>query len=183
MAIHTGTYKVKKLTLCKHCGSSQHYSAFCRNRLPIPIKRVAIKKTTKKITKVVKSKKPKAKTRGYYVRQLDKVFSTFIRLRDQDNGCITCNSQAPWKEQQDGHFFTRGRFATRWHEHNNHMQCVRCNVFLKGNYIIYTIKMIDKYGREFVNELETLSKSTKKITTQEIKDMIEYYSKTVKDMQ
>lgn len=169
--------------VCEFCHTLGHSKFYCKQKPIKPIKRVAIKKTTQKITKVVKSKKPKSKTRGYYVRQLDKVFSTFIRLRDQDNGCITCNSQAPWQEQQDGHFFTRGRFATRWNEHNNHMQCVRCNVFLKGNYIIYTIKMIDKYGREFVNELETLSKSTKKITTQEIKDMIEYYSKTVKDMQ
>jgi hypothetical protein len=40
--------------------------------------------------------------------------------------------------------------------------------------------MIDSYGRQFVDELGVRSNSCQKISTQQIKDMIEYYKKEVK---
>ncbi|MFK5282642.1 recombination protein NinG, partial [Lacticaseibacillus paracasei] len=79
---------------------------------------------------------------------------------------------------QNGHFYSRGRYPTRWHDDNCHPQCVGCNIFLKGNYINYTKYMIDTYGREYVDELEVLSKSTIKISTAELQEMIDKYQST-----
>lgn len=120
----------------------------------------------------------KAKTRTQLVKELDRVFSQYIRLRKSFGGeatCVTCGVTKPWKEQQAGHFYTRGRYPTRWHEDNVHVQCYRCNVLLKGNYISYTKYMINVYGMEYIDSLEIASLSTGKITTPTLKDMIEDY--------
>ena len=164
----------KKPIHCKHCESDYHYSSMCPS-IRKSIKRVAIKNTTAK-TKVVKL------SRSKLVKQLDSVFSLYIRQRDNGNGCITCGDKKPVKEMQNCHFFTRGRLPTRWDETNCHSGCYRCNVLLKGNYIVYTIKMIDKYDREYVDQLELKSRSNVKITTMQIREMIDEYKSKLKDM-
>jgi len=159
---------------CKECGSMTHTKMYHNPKKPI--KRTAVKKK--------KTTKPKVKriTRSQLVKRLDTAFSQFIRLRDSVDGmatCVTCGDTRPWEYQQNGHFYTRGRYPTRWDEMNCSVQCVRCNVFLKGNYINYTMYMIDKYGREAVDKLEAKSKSTAKITSVELQEMIDYYKKVV----
>lgn len=121
--------------------------------------------------------KVKKKTRGQLVKELDRVFSIYIRRRHGDDAtCVTCGITKPWKQMQAGHFYTRGRYPTRWHEDNVHVQCYRCNVLLKGNYISYTKYMINRYGMEYVDSLEIASNSPGKITTPTIIEMIEHYT-------
>lgn len=149
---------------CNNCDSDKHYTSFCRAKKP-----AKAKKPVKKI------KKP---TRSQIVKKLDTVFSQYIRQSAAENGiatCVTCGAQEHWNKLQNGHFYSRGRYPTRWHEQNCNVQCVACNVFLKGNYIAYTKFMIDSYGREFVDELELLSKTTAKISTPELLEKIKYY--------
>lgn len=121
--------------------------------------------------------------RAQLVRKLDSIFSQYIRLKASKDGyvsCVTCGVTLPVKEIQNGHFYSRGRIPTRWDEDNCHPQCVRDNIFLKGDYINYTKYMIDRYGREFVDQLEVKSKQTGKyITITEIREMIEKYKKLV----
>lgn len=161
--------------ICGICGALGHSKFYCKSK---PIKQVKRSVVKKKPTK----KLPKRITRSQLVKRLDTVFSQFIRLRDSIDGmatCVTCGDTRPWEYQQNGHFYTRGRYPTRWDEMNCNVQCVRCNVFLKGNYINYTMYMIDKYGREAVDNLETKSKSVTKITSVELQEMIDYYKKVV----
>lgn len=154
---------------CKECGSMTHTAMYHKPRKPI--KRTAIKAT---------KKKPKIKrvSRSQLVKKLDSIFSQYIRQKESVGGmgrCVTCGDTKPWQQQQNGHFYTRGRYPTRWDESNCHIQCVACNVFKKGNYIAYTMYMIDRYGREYVDNLEIKSKSTVKITSVELQEMIEKY--------
>ena len=158
---------------CKHCQSELHTSLKCFNAPRKPIKRSVARPSVKKV-KTPTKKKPKAKTRSYYVKQLDSVFSLYIR-QSKPNVCVTCGKKDDPKNLQNGHFYSRAKYPTRWHEDNCHPQCPRCNVFMKGMYIEYTMFMIDKYGREYVDELKELAYSRKKITTVEIKEMIEKY--------
>lgn len=126
--------------------------------------------------------KRKPVSRGQLVRKLDSIFSQYIRLKESADGyasCVTCGVTKPWKEMQNGHFFSRARYATRWDEDNCHVQDYRCNVALSGNYISYTKYMIDTYGREFVDALEEKSKSLPKITSIELKEMISLYQNKV----
>lgn len=96
--------------------------------------------------------------------------------------CVTCGAVKPWKEMQNAHFYTRARYPTRWSEDNCHVGCYRCNVILSGNYIVYTKYMLDRYGREFVDELERTSNSGIKISTPEIRERITLYTQKVRGM-
>lgn len=112
------------------------------------------------------------------IKELDKVYSIYIRQTKSQDGigtCVTCGKQDEWKYMQNGHFYTRGRFPTRWDDDNCHIQCTRCNIFLKGNYIEYTKYMIDSYSREFIDELKRKSLSSAKIPTPEIAELMEKY--------
>ena len=176
------------------CLSPYHSAMFHKPKKPL--KRTAIKRVTKftdgkvKITAVVslnKPKKKKAPSRKKIVKDLDDIFSLFIRLSAADeNGnvyCVTSGAFGHWKTMHAGHFYTRGRYPTRWDETNVHVQSVHSNIFLKGDYIRYTTYMIDRYGREYIDELERKSLSSQKFTTPELKEKIEYYKGKVAKLQ
>jgi hypothetical protein len=131
----------------------------------------------------------KKQSRSKVVKKLDDIFSKYIRLKSAVlvgdellSMCVTCKDVKPWKQQQCGHFISRGKYPTRWDEDNCKTQCVKCNVFLKGNYIPYTKYMIDEYGREFVDDLEVKSRGLAKFPTVQLEEMIEDYKEKVKDI-
>lgn len=98
----------------------------------------------------------------------------YIRLKAADKdgyvSCVTCGVRKHWKEMQGGHFIGRKWTATKLLEENINPQCPCCNGPLRGNMIQYTLYMQDTYGREFVEELETLKHQTKKYTRAEIEE-------------
>ena len=169
---------------CKECGSIYHTAMFHKPKKPLkrsPLKKTAVKPKKKAVKRVV--------SRSQLVKNLDSVFSQYIRLRDarELNGewqamCVTSGEWKHWKNQQAGHFFTRGRYATRWDETNVHVQSYRDNVLLKGNYIVYTRWMIDKYGREYVDELERKSLTQAKFSRADLEEKIEEYKRKVKEL-
>lgn len=129
--------------------------------------------------------KKKGLNRKKLIKQLDSIFSWYIRIKNSVNGdatCVTCGKTDAWGKMQNGHFFTRGRFPTRWDEMNCNVQCPACNLFLHGNYIIYTKYMLDRYGREKVDELERKSLSGVKIPTVGLPDLISHYQSRVDKM-
>lgn len=185
-----------KQQTCKLCGSVFHTKMYHKERKPI--KRTAIKKhivtghemvtAPKKPRVAVKKRKPttkpkKAESRSKVVKKLDDIYSKYVRLDKSDEygyaSCVTCTAHMHWTELQNGHFISRSKYPTRWHDDNCFPQCMRCNVFLKGNYIPYTLFMVDSYTREGVEELKKLSQQTIKISTAELKEKIAYYSTEV----
>lgn len=172
----------KTCSICQELGHSKFY---CKKKPITPIKRTAIKLKAPVKKKIAKPK-VKRVSRSQLVKKLDSVFSQYIRLKDATDSleaqCVTCLISKPWKELQNGHFYTRGRYPTRWDEANCHVQCVACNVFLKGNYIKYTTYMIDRYGREAIDNLERKSLTTTKIPTPELEEKILYYTTKVKEL-
>lgn len=162
---------------CKHCGSELHLSLKCFNK-PIKPPKTALK------DKKAKTPKKKAQTRSQVIKKLDIVFSQYIRLDKTDvdgyGECVTCGNRLFWKELQNGHYISRGKYPTRWDEDNCHLQDYRCNVVLNGNYIEYTLYMLDSYGREFVDQLKSKSINGEKISTPQLKEMIDHYTQEVK---
>ena len=170
---------------CKTCGK-RSYNEYCmqhKPRTPIkarskPLQATITKKTHKLSTKAKKPTKKPVK-RSKVVKDLDAIFSQYIRLKESDEYgfciCVTSGQKMFWTEAQCGHFVSRGKYPTRWDETNCHPQSVYSNIFLKGDYINYTIYMIDRYGREYVDELIDRSKQSVKIPTAELVDKIDYY--------
>lgn len=173
---------MKKIPNCKDCGNQGHYAINCQNTLRKPIKRSVKPVASKKVK--VPTKKAKAPNRSKLVKELDAIYSQYVRLDQSDEYgfciCVTSGERLFWKDAQNGHFFSRRFYPTRWNDDNCHPQSMRDNVFLKGNYINYTRYMIDSYGREFVDELEKLAHTTVKIKNSELIEKIAYYSTEVK---
>lgn len=117
----------------------------------------------------------KKKTIAKLVDDLAVLMQKYVKLKAADsNGyvqCVTCKTIKHWKEMQGGHFIGRKWTATKLLEENIHPQCPCCNGPLRGNMIQYTLFMQDTYGRDFVDELETMKHQTRKYTRGEIEDL------------
>lgn len=136
------------------------------------------------IEKKVVTKKKKPKTITKLKKELDDVFSKYIRhfysLDGENVECYTCGVVKPIKEMQNAHFWSRSHLSTRWEEENCRVGCVSCNIYKSGNYIVYTRKMLLELGEEKFKELEDLKNSTFKLTKSWLEEKIEYYSSKVK---
>lgn len=130
--------------------------------------------------------KKTTRNRSWYVKKLDTVFSQFIRLRAADHigysACVTCGTSKPWKEQQCGHFESRGKFGTRWNEKNCNVQCYRCNVLLKGNYPAYSRYLVRMFGASILDELELMSNQSPKFSISELQLMTDDYTARVRTL-
>ena len=168
--------------VCPHCKELGHSGFYCPKKPVKPIK--SRSKPLKAIKTVSKAKKKLAPSRSKLVKELDAIYSQYVRLDQSDQYgyciCVTSGVRMFWTEAQNGHFFSRRFYPTRWNDDNCHPQSMRDNVFLKGNYINYTRYMIDSYGRKFVDDLEKLAHTTIKIKNAELIEKIEHYKKEVK---
>ena len=110
----------------------------------------------------------------------DDVFSLYIRKKYADWRdyvvCYTCGKIAHYKDgMQCGHFVSRGNNSLRYSEDNCRVQCVGCNMFKKGNYIEYTLRLLEEKGQEFVEELRKKGKETHQFTYKELEEIINRY--------
>lgn len=123
-------------------------------------------------------KKKKTKTRNDYIKELDSVFSQYIRLRDSDSRwivvCPLCKRRLFWKKAQNMHFISRWVLRYRFNEQNCHAGCMRCNVILNWNYIQYTIRMINTYWKNVINEMLN-NKRPYELKTPDIIKLIHHY--------
>ena len=128
------------------------------------------------------AKKP---SRSKVVKQLDSVFSQYIRQREAVNEiatCFTCGKRDHWKRLQNGHFQSRKHYSTRWDETNCQVQCAGCNVFKYGEQFIFGQNLDIKYGLGTSNDLYIKAKKTVKISTVELQEMIKHYKSFVVTM-
>ena len=116
-----------------------------------------------------------------------KTFSEWVRRRDADEGgtvhCVTCRKPIYWKEAHAGHFVAGRTNAVLLHPDIVWPQCVVCNLFLGGNYSAYTLFMLDKYGREKVEEFLSLRHQVKKMTRADWEAEIETYKAKLAELE
>jgi len=124
-------------------------------------------------------KKLKKKSISKLKKELDAVFSKYIRHKYSKNGlvaCYTCGAVKPIKEMQNGHFQSRKHLNTRWSEDNCRVQCVGCNVFKYGEQYKFGEKL-KKEGID-VEALIFKSRQLQKFNNVELQEMIiEYKAK------
>lgn len=142
------------------------------------------KKKIAKSNRIVKlvGKSEKKKSLKYLKKELDRVYSLYIRwtgAKEGRNKCFTCSTELPVKELQDGHYESRRYLALRYFDGNNHPQCFQCNIRLKGNYTVYALKMIEKYGKEHLDFLAIKKHNTVKWTAFEYQLLIDEYQEKV----
>jgi len=120
----------------------------------------------------MKKKRPLSALR----RDLDKLFSLFIRRRDAlPNGmgrCFTCNR---YSLLEAGHFIRRQHVATRWDERNVHGQCAYCNRWQHGAQAEYYVELVKKYGQATVDELMQLKRTPTRFNRDDYEKMLERF--------
>lgn len=121
-----------------------------------------------------KKDKEALKTLSDYEKEAKVIFQKWVRLRDAGQNCISCDK--PVKDPAGGHFYGAGTYSgLMFNPDNCHLQCnAHCNKFLSGNLLEYRKGLINRYGIEFVENLDNLSIQLRnykytKIELQEIK--------------
>lgn len=114
------------------------------------------------------------------IKEADKWFSKYIRLRDavyRDDiaeagwygQCVTCSKQGLICDGEGhfqtgwnaGHFVTRGHMITRFDEQNVHLQCAfRCNNMRSGEYEKHRVAIDKMYGEGTAASLENLARTS-----------------------
>ena len=119
-------------------------------------------------------------------KELDKVFSLYIRLRNSTpqgmTTCWTCGNTKHYKEMHAGHFMSRKYLSTRWNETNVQVQCPKCNLFGQGEQYLFGMLLDVRVKQGTAEKLQELSRTTTKIMRHEYEDMINEYKEKLKDV-
>ena len=121
------------------------------------LEEIKTKQAIKRVKVVVKKvkKKVKTKTLAKWKKELDTVFSRYIRQRDQGQ-CFTCPKKDHWKSMQNGLFVPRQYLSLRFDERNCNCQCYACNMLYNGQPSLYAVNLKIKFGNSIVEELESV---------------------------
>jgi hypothetical protein len=140
------------------------------------------KQTAKNWQKEKKELKEKLMSKSDYLNILQKVFNTFIRMRDKDKNCISCDRKLTGKFDA-GHFFSVGAYPNlRFNEKNVHGQCVHCNRDKHGNVKEYDLRLqMLLSDTEYQMLLESRNKPLK-LSIDEVKELILIYRQKIKEL-
>ena len=129
----------------------------------------------------------KEKTLAKLKKDLDTVFSRYIRLRKADNNgmveCFTSGVVKHWKEHHCGHFQSRRHTATRWNELNCQVQSVSENIFNQGNQYQFGLNLDKEYGAGTAEGLLILAQQTVKYSRADLVELIAHYKEKVIKLQ
>jgi hypothetical protein len=116
-------------------------------------------------------KKPlEAGSRKWLIAELDKYTSIIVRRRDRR--CVTCGST---RNLQCSHFYSRRYLAIRFDLRNCNTMCGFCNKRHNFNPFVYMRYMQKKHGADVVAELHDLRMSLRKVTDEELTEMLTLY--------
>tara|TARA_R110000824_G_scaffold264647_1_gene453482 strand:+ start:214 stop:621 length:408 start_codon:yes stop_codon:yes gene_type:complete len=127
------------------------------------------------------------KTISKLKKELDKWFSLFIRLRNATDNeglvqCITCGVVKNYKSMHNSHFQSRRHLATRWHEQNCDVGCIKCNIFNFGEQYKFSIALDSKYGEGTAEKLELKARTIMKVSRIDYEEKITYYKELVEKL-
>lgn len=126
------------------------------------------KEKGRKIKHAEQKKKLNDNDKRLRAKEAEKAFNAYIRERDKDDPCISCQRQHEG-QYHAGHYKSKGAHPElRFEELNCHKQCSACNNYLSGNISNYRPNLINKIGQERVEWLEQEHKA-KKYTCDELK--------------
>ena len=120
-------------------------------------------------------KKAREKDRSYWIKRVQTEFNKYVRNRDANEPCISCQRHHSG-QYHAGHFMSVGGHsaALRYNEDNCHKQCSVCNNYRSGNLSEYRSNLVRKIGLEKVAWLEG-PHEPKKYTVEELKAMLIRY--------
>ena len=187
--------KPPKQHQCKECGAyyikKQSMQQVCSMECAIAYSKRKAEEKRKKQEKSdrlearrrMRARKEALKSRSDWLKEAQKAFNEFIRLRDKDLPCISCGRYHEG-QYHAGHYRSVGAYPElRFNEDNVHKQCSVCNNHKSGNAIEYRINLIRKIGLERVEFLERHDHQPLKLSIDEIKKLIRVYKAKCKGLE
>jgi len=147
----------------------------------------------KRERQALREAKERLKPRGDYIKELQRWFNRFVRLRDAHLPCISCDRfevemtiGGAW---DCGHFQSVGaRPELRFEELNAHKQCKSCNggsgKYARKNYTVakeYEERLIKRIGQDKVDWLKG-PHPAKHYTIDELKQLTAHYKMKCKQL-
>jgi hypothetical protein len=107
--------------------------------------------------KATREKLGAMKPRKDWADEAQAMVNKYVRLRDANLGCVSCDKPASWDGQwHASHFRSRGAAsAIRFNLWNIHKSCSICNNWKSGNLSEYEPRLRDKIGNAKVDWLRT----------------------------
>jgi hypothetical protein len=137
--------------------------------------------TIKQAQKEKKAGLDQMKTLSDYLKTAQKIFNTFIRMRDANDPCISCQKSLRNGNVDAGHFYPTTKSFLRFNEDNVHAQCSRpCNKDLHANLHEYRVYLIKKIGLERVEWLDNNRNEKSNYTIDSLKELIKEYRLKIK---
>lgn len=120
---------------------------------------------------------------SFFHKKAQVAFNAFIRERDKGNPCISCGKPDNGQHQRHAsHYRSVGACSSlRYDERNVHASCSVCNNYLSGNLANYRVAMIERFGSELVEWLESQPKSFK-WTREMLEDIEKQYKLKLKQL-
>lgn len=109
-------------------------------------------------------------SRKWLIAELDKYTSIIVRRRDRR--CATCGGR---RSLQCSHFYSRRYLAVRFDLRNCNAMCGFCNRRHNSNPFPYMEFMQERYGPDMVAELHELRMLPRKVTDEELAQMLDRY--------
>jgi hypothetical protein len=128
--------------------------------------------------------KRKPKSLPKLKNELQEIFNSYIRLRDEGKPCISCNQTG--KYLQAGHYFpVQGYDGLRFDEFNVNGECIKCNCFDEGHLIGYGDNLTKRIGIESMTWLKDVAAEYKrtgnKWSRSQLEGLIEVYKQKIKE--
>ena len=110
------------------------------------------------------------------------------RMEDADSegygNCISCGKNLHYKEGNGGHYKSRGKVATKLDERNINLQCVSCNAGPDGETgRKYAAALDRKYGAGTADDIESLSRFSRKYTRGELMALLVDINQRIKEQE
>ena len=115
-----------------------------------------------------------SKERKKLVKQLDDIFSLYIRARDNYTCCV-CGGKKPVVVIQCGHFHSRKHYSTRWDELNAMAQCASCNLYHNQDKEPMRQAFLRRYTQHQYDMLYIKFRKTTKFSDADLKFLIGLY--------
>ncbi len=133
----------------------------CARKVPVRTRQAAKKARSQALAQAKEDRKQTQarldalRPLSYWVKQAQASFNLYVRLRDADLPCASCDRNASWDGQwHASHFRSTGAApGLRFNLWNVHKACSICNNHKSGNLIEYEPRLRAKIGAEKVEWL------------------------------
>ena len=125
----------------------------------------------------------KLRRRRDWVSLAQALVNQWVKLRDANDGCISCHMPANYQGQwHASHYRSVGAAPQlRFDLANIHKSCAQCNSFKSGNVVEYRLRLIQKIGLAEVERLEN-DNAIRRFDIDELKSVIALYRGKLREL-